>query len=90
MVNVLLDPLIDLFVSVWVAVFVVTVSEPTVADVILKAPPVTVFPVNVNALGKDSVTDVVPVEVISPVVPETEVTAPIELALMATFPAKVS
>ena len=37
---------------------VVTVSAPTVAVVMLNVPPVTVLPVNVNALGKLAVTTV--------------------------------
>ena len=56
----------------------------------LKSPPVTVLPVNVSAAGNDKVTVVVPVAVISFAVPETEVTAPIEDALIFTLPAKVN
>ena len=67
-----------------------TVSEPTVAAVMLNVPPVIVLPVKVSAAGKDRVTTDVPVAVISFGVPLIVVTAPIEEALMATLPAKVS
>ena len=53
-------------------------------------PPVIVLLVKVKALGKDSVTVDAPVAVISFGVPLMVVTAPIEEALIATFPAKVS
>lgn len=79
-----------LLVNVCDAVFVVTVSDPTVAEVMLNAPPVTVLPVKVKALGKLNVTLVVPVDVISLAVPLTDATAPMPPAVMVVFPAKVS
>lgn len=88
--SVLVEPLMVLLVSVCVAVFVVTVSDPTVAEVMLNAPPVTVLPVNVKADGNDKVTLVVPVAVISLAVPLTDATAPMPPAVMVVFPAKVS
>lgn len=88
--SVLVEPLMVLLVSVCVAVFVVTVSEPTVAEVMLNAPPVTVLPVNVKADGSDKVTLVVPVDVISLAVPLTDATAPMPPAVIVVFPAKVS
>ena len=54
------------------------------------APPVMVLPVKVKAAGKDRVTVVVPVEVISFAVPLMVVTAPIAVALIATLAAAVS
>jgi hypothetical protein len=71
----LIDP------PVWVA---------PVTVVFAKVPPVTVLPVKVKAAGKDKVTVVVPVEVISFAVPLTAVIAPIEEALIATFEAAVN
>ena len=84
------DPLIDLLVSVWVAVLVVTVSAPTVAATMLNVPSVTVLPVNVKAAGKDKVTFVVPVAVISFAVPATDATAPMPEAVIVTLLAEVS
>ena len=56
----------------------------------VNAPPVMVLPEKVKAAGKDSVTVVVPVEVISFAVPLMVVTAPIAVALIATLAAAVS
>jgi len=88
--SVLVEPLMVLLVSVCVAVFVVTVSDPTVADVMLNAPPVTVLPVKVKALGKLNVMLVVPVDVISLAVPLTDATAPMPPAVIVTLDAAVS
>lgn len=76
--KVFVAPLIDLFVRVCEAVFVVTVSDPTVADVMLNAPPVTVLPVKVSADGRLNTTAPdVGEAVISLAVPVTEDTPPI-------------
>ncbi len=53
LVSVLFEPLIVLLVSVWAAVLVVTVSDTTWAEAMLKAPPVIVLLVNVNELGNE-------------------------------------
>ena len=56
----------------------------------VNAPPVMVLPVKVKAAGKDKVTVVVPVDVISFAVPLMVVTAPIAVALIATLAAAVN
>ena len=101
LVSVLVEPLIDLLVSVSVvarptkvSVLVGRVNVPVLIMVAILGeeyvPPVIVLPVKVRAEGKDRVTVVVPVEVISFAVPLTVVTAPIEDALIATLAAAVS
>ena len=79
-----------LLVSVWLAVRVTTSTPPTVTAVALNVPPVTVLPVKVKAVGSESVTVFVPVAVISLAVPDTEVTAPMAEAEIATLAAAVS
>ena len=88
--SVFVIPLSVLFVRVCEPASVTTVSAPTVAEVMLNAPPVTVLPVKVNAVGRDSVMAVVPVEAISLAVPATLTTAPMDAGEMATLPAKES
>ena len=65
-------------------------SAPTVAVVMLNAPPVTVLLVKVKAAGKDNVIVDTPVAVISFAVPLMVVIAPIEEALIATLAAAVN
>ena len=79
-----------LLVRVWVAVRVTTSTPPTVTAVALNVPPVTVFPVKVNAVGNETTTLVVPVAVISFAVPDTDATAPIPAGVTVTFAAAVS
>ena len=70
--NVLFAALMVLLVIVWDAVFVVTVSPPTVAAAMLNVPSVTVLPVKVRADGSDKTILAVPVAVISFGVPATD------------------
>ena len=79
-----------LLVKVCAAVRVTTSTPPTVTAVALNVPPVTVLPVKVRAVGSDSTTEFVPVAVISLAVPDTEVTAPMAVAEIATLAAAVS
>ena len=79
-----------LLVRVWVAVKVTTSTPPTVTPVALNVPPVTVLPVKVKAVGRDNTTEFVPVAVISLAVPDTEVTAPMAVAEIATLAAAVN
>ena len=88
--NVLLDALIVLLVSVCAAVFVVTVSDTTWAEAMLKAPPVIVLLVNVNEDGNDKTGVCPPVDVISLAVPVTEVTAPISVGEIVILAAAVN
>ena len=101
LVSVLVEPLIDLLVSVSVVArptkVSVLVGRVNVPELMMRAilgeeyvPPVIVLPVKVKAEGKDNVTVVVPVEVISFAVPLIVVTAPIAVALIATLAAAVS
>ena len=90
LVKVLVEPDIDLFVKVWVAVLVVTVSVKTVAAVMLNVPSVTVLLVKVKAAGSERTTTDVPVAVISFAVPDTEATAPIAEGVIVTLAAAVN